>query len=93
MSKAPDPDSPAGFSLIIYNENVDSLFNQAVKAGAKVEMPLQDQFWGDRYGKVRDPFGHQWGLAQHIEDVAPDEMERRSKAWMSQMSSKAAGQS
>jgi PhnB protein len=92
MSKAPDPNGPTGFSLMLYDSNVDALFDRAVKAGAKVDMPLQNQFWGDRYGKVRDPFGHQWGLAQHIEDVAPDEMERRAKAWMTQMS-KAAGQS
>jgi PhnB protein len=92
MSKAPDATGPTGFSLMLYDSNVDSLFDRAVKAGAKVEMPLQNQFWGDRYGKVRDPFGHQWGLAQHIEDVAPDEMDRRAKAWMAQMS-KAAGQS
>ena len=96
MSKAPDANSPAGFSLFVYFENVDSVFDRAVKAGAKVEMPLENQFWGDRYGKVRDPFGHQWGLAQHVEDVAPDEMERRAKEWqakMSQHAGKAAGQS
>jgi PhnB protein len=55
-------------------------------------MPLQNMFWGDRYGKIRDPFGHQWGLAQHVEDVAPAEMERRAKEWQAQMS-KAAGKS
>jgi len=54
-------------------------------------MPLANQFWGDRYGKVRDPFGHQWGLAQHVEDVSPEEMKKRSEAYMSKMS-KAAGQ-
>jgi len=63
----------------------------AVKAGAKVEMPLQNQFWGDRYGKIQDPFGHRWGLAQHIEEVSPAEMERRSAAWVAQMSKAAGG--
>jgi PhnB protein len=62
-----------------------------VKAGAKVEMPLQNQFWGHRYGKVRDPFGHRWGLAQHVEEGRrPDELERRSNALMAQIS-KASG--
>jgi hypothetical protein len=55
-------------------------------------MPLMDQFWGDRYGKVTDPFGHHWGLAQHVEDVAPEEMQRRSEEWTAKMA-KAAGQS
>ena len=77
-------------SLHVYTDNVDELYQRAVKAGCKVEQPLQDQFWGDRYGKVRDPFGHTWGLGQHIEDVAPAEMERRASAWMAQMA-KAAG--
>jgi PhnB protein len=63
-----------------------------VAAGAKVDMPLADQFWGDRYGKLTDPFGHNWGLAQHVEDVAPDEMMRRSAEWSAKMA-KAAGQS
>jgi PhnB protein len=76
-------------SLVVYVEGVDTVFNRAIAAGAKVDMPLENQFWGDRFGKVTDPYGHQWGLAQHVEDVAPDEMERRAAAWMK----KAAGQS
>src|SRR5712664_767278 len=59
--------------------------------GAKVDMPVMDQFWGDRYGKITDPFGHQWGLAQHVEDVAPEEMKRRADEWTAKMA-KAAGQ-
>jgi PhnB protein len=90
MANAPGPTPITSNSLVLYTDNVDSVFDRAVKAGAKVEMPLQNQFWGDRYGKLRDPFGHSWGLAQHVEDVAPAEMERRAKEWMSQMS-KAAG--
>lgn len=90
MATAPGPNSPPSNSLFVYSENVDALFDRAVKAGAKVEMPLQNQFWGDRYGKIQDPFGHRWGLAQHVEDVAPAEMERRAAAWTAQMS-KAAG--
>jgi PhnB protein len=91
MANAPGSDLNTSNSLFLYTDNVDALFDRAVKAGAKVEMPLQNQFWGDRYGKVRDPFGHQWGLAQHVEDVAPEEMERRAKAWMAQMSKAAGG--
>lgn len=91
MASAPGPTPITSCSIVIYTDNVDAVFERAVKAGAKVEMPLQNQFWGDRYGKLRDPFGHQWGLAQHVEDVAPAEMERRSKAWMAEFSAKASG--
>jgi PhnB protein len=92
MSCAPTPGAMSASSLFLYLENVDATFNRAVAAGAKVDMPLSNQFWGDRYGKVTDPFGHQWGLAQHVEDVAPDEMMRRSEEWTAKMA-KAAGQS
>ena len=91
MASAPGPTPNTSCSIVLYSDNVDTVFERAVKAGAKVEMPLQNQFWGDRYGKLRDPFGHQWGLAQHVEDVAPAEMERRSKAWMAEFSAKASG--
>ncbi len=91
MTSAPGPTPNTSCSIVLYTDNVDTVFERAVKAGAKVEMPLQNQFWGDRYGKLRDPFGHQWGLAQHVEDVAPAEMERRSKAWMEEFSAKASG--
>jgi len=92
MSAAPDPSRVQSSSLFIYTENVDSVFNHAVKSGAKGDMPPADMFWGDRYAKVTDPFGHHWGLATHIEDVAPQEMQRRGDEWMKQMA-KAAGQS
>jgi PhnB protein len=91
MANAPGPNSVNSQSLFVYSENVDALMDRAVKAGSKVEMPLTNQFWGDRYGKILDPHGHRWGLAQHMEDVSPEEMKRRSEAWMSQMS-KSAGQ-
>jgi PhnB protein len=71
--------------LNLYSEDVDKMFDQAVRAGAVVTMPLSNQFWGDRYGQVQDPFGHRWALGQHIEDVAPDEMERRAKEAFAQM--------
>jgi PhnB protein len=69
----------------MYIENVDAVFDRAVKAGAKADMPPTDMFWGDRFGKLTDPFGHLWGLATHVEDVAPEEMEKRASAAMSQM--------
>jgi PhnB protein len=72
-------------SIFMYVENIDSAFDQAVKAGAKADMPPQDMFWGDRFGKLTDPFGHQWALATHVEDVAPQEMEKRAKAAMAKM--------
>jgi PhnB protein len=65
--------------LHMYVPDVDTVFNRAVMAGARADMQLQDMFWGDRYGKITDPFGQQWGLATHIEDVASEEMERRQK--------------
>ncbi len=76
----------------IGHAEIQTTFNRAVAAGAKVDMPLDNQFWGDRYGKLTDPFGHQWGLAQHVEDVAPDEMKRRSQEFAAKMA-KAAGKS
>ena len=77
-------------SIFLYVENVDSVFNEAVKAGAKGDMPPQDMFWGDRFGKLTDPFGHSWALATHIEDVAPEEMKKRSQTYMEKMSQGAA---
>lgn len=75
--------------LNIYVEDVDALWNQAVAAGAKVTMPLANQFWGDRYGQVVDPFDHSWALLSHVEDVAPEEMERRANEIFAQMTKKA----
>jgi PhnB protein len=64
----------------LYVEDVDRLYDQAVKAGAEVGMPLTNQPWGDRYGTLTDPFGHSWGLASHVEDVSLEEMRRRFEA-------------
>lgn len=73
-------------SIFLYVEDVDSVYNQAVKAGGKGDMQPQDMFWGDRFGKLTDPFGHNWALATHVEDVAPEEMQKRAQAAMAQMS-------
>jgi uncharacterized glyoxalase superfamily protein PhnB len=54
---------------------VDAFFKQAVEAGAKITMPLEDTFWGDRYGKLEDPFGHHWSVATHVRDVRPEELQ------------------
>jgi uncharacterized glyoxalase superfamily protein PhnB len=72
-------------SFFVYGENVDAAWKRAVDAGAKPIMPLDDQFWGDRTGLLEDPYGHHWWLAQHIEDLTPDELSKRSEAFFSQM--------
>jgi PhnB protein len=84
---SPSPKTLGGSTVILnlYMDNIDMLFNQAVAAGATVTMPLANQFWGDRYGQLKDPFGHTWALGQHIEDVAPEEMERRAREVFAQM--------
>jgi PhnB protein len=64
-SKSPQTLGGTGIILNLYSENVDHLFNRAVSAGATVIMPLANQFWGDRYGQLQDPFGHVWALGQH----------------------------
>src|SRR5207249_1959625 len=66
-------------TLHLYVADVDAFVDRAVKAGAKVTMPVQDMFWGDRYGKLEDPFGHSWSVGTHVRDVAPEEMERASR--------------
>jgi PhnB protein len=63
-------------TLHLYVDDVDAFVARAVKAGAKVTMPVEDQFWGDRYGKLEDPFGHHWSVATHVRDVSADEMKQ-----------------
>jgi PhnB protein len=74
-------------SIFLYVKDVDAVVKQAVDAGAEIVMEPQDQFWGDRFGTITDPFGHTWSVATHIEDVPPDEMAKRAKAAMAAMSS------
>jgi PhnB protein len=74
-------------SLFMYVEDVDAVVKQAVDAGATVTMEVADQFWGDRFGTITDPFGHVWSIATHIEDVPPDEMAERSRKAMAEMGS------
>src|SRR6266496_1565816 len=61
-------------TIHIYTNTVDSAFERATGAGAQVRMPLADQFWGDRYGVVSDPYGHKWSLATHVKDLSPEQM-------------------
>lgn len=66
-------------TLHIYTDDADKLFNQAVSVGATPVMPIADMFWGDRYGQIKDPYGHSWAIATHIRDVSPEEMEKAMK--------------
>ena len=75
----------AGVTIHIYTEDADSAYNRAVSAGAQVKMPLMDQFWGDRYGIVTDPYGHSWSIATHVKDVSPGEMQRAQDEAMAKM--------
>lgn len=67
-------------SLMIYVEDVDAMFRTAISLGATETRPVENQFYGDRSGSLTDPFGHNWTISTHIEDVSPEEMERRMKA-------------
>ena len=71
-------------SIHIYVDDADAVFQRAVDAGATATMPPTDAFWGDRYGKVTDPFGHQWGIATRQEEVSDEEMRRRAEAFAAQ---------
>lgn len=69
-------------SVMLYLPDADATYAAALAAGATSIRPMENQFWGDRMGRVADPFGHQWSLGTHVEDVEPEEMERRFKAAM-----------
>src|SRR4029077_12205242 len=69
-------------SLYVYVPDCDKVFEKAIAEGAKIQKPVEDQFYGDRSGFLRDPFGHYWGIATHVEDVSPQEMDKRAKQAM-----------
>jgi PhnB protein len=73
-------------SVFMYVEDVDAVVQKAVDAGATVTMEVEDQFWGDRFGSITDPFGHSWSIATHVEDLTSEEIEERGKAAMAAMS-------
>lgn len=72
-------------ALTVYIENCDAVFNKAMENGSKVMMPIGDQFWGDRWGSFTDPFGLNWSVATHKEDLTPQELETRAKDFFKQM--------
>jgi uncharacterized glyoxalase superfamily protein PhnB len=77
-------DGRSPVTLHLYVTDADAAFARAVEAGAKVAMPLADMFWGDRFGKLVDPFGHHWSIAEHLEDLTPDQMKERMAAFTGQ---------
>jgi len=89
MGGAPAPSGgKQPFVLHLYWEDVDKAWDRAVKAGAKVTMPLSNMFWGDRYGHLEDPFGYTWAMASRVEDVSPEEADRRGKEMFGAMATK-----
>jgi PhnB protein len=80
-AKSPQSLGGTPVGICLYVPNVDALFKQAVDAGAKVERPVQDQFYGDRSGTIIDPFGHKWTIATHKEDLTPEEVSKRMASW------------
>jgi PhnB protein len=82
-ARAPEAGGPQPVSLNLYVEDADTLFTQAVAAGATVIMPLADQFWGDRWGMVTDPFGHVWSVASHVADLSQEEIDKAALEYFS----------
>ncbi len=83
--KSPKTLKGASANIHLWSEDCDAAFAKAVAAGAKVLMPLTDQFWGDRYGMVGDPFGHVWAISSQKEELTPEEIMKRGEAAMAQM--------
>ena len=77
------PNGHSPVTIHLYVPDVDAVYNRAIEAGATATMPPADMFWGDRYSKLVDPFGHHWSVATHIEDVTPEQMKERMAAMFS----------
>ncbi len=86
-SVGPSPENPSTVSLHLYVKDADSFFKRAVSAGAEVTMPLADMFWGDRYGKLKDPFGHTWAVATRTKDLTPQQVKEGAKKAFAEMPS------
>ena len=78
--KSPQQLNGTSVTIHLYVPNVDDVFRKALSAGAQTLLPVQDMFWGDRYGKLQDPFGHEWSIATHLRDLTPDEVSRAADA-------------
>jgi PhnB protein len=87
--KSPQSLGGTANNLFLYVEDVDKSFQRATDAGVQVVMPVSDMFWGDRFGSFMDPFGHSWSMATHVEDLSPQEIEERAKAFHAQMAEQA----
>jgi PhnB protein len=84
-SRSPQTLGGTTASVFLYVPDVDTAFQRAIDAGAKATMAPTDMFWGDRFGKLVDPFGHEWGMATHKEDLGPEEIRKRGAAAMASM--------
>jgi uncharacterized glyoxalase superfamily protein PhnB len=87
MAISPKARGGTSVTIHLYVENADAVFQRAVKAGCTVKMPIMDQFWGDRYGQVEDPFGHIWSIATHKQDLTPEQLAANAKAAFAKMGS------
>jgi len=85
MAVSPKSRGGTSVTLHVYVENADAVFDRAVKAGCTVKMPIADQFWGDRYGVVEDPFGHMWSVATHKQDLTDEQLAANTKAAFAHM--------
>ena len=83
--KSPTSIGGTAVTINLYVPDADATYRQAISAGAKETMPIADQFWGDRYGIVTDPYGHKWAIATRKEDLTPEEMDKRGKEFFAQM--------
>jgi PhnB protein len=88
MTKSPQTLGGCTGGVMLYVEDVDTTFKQAVDAGGKTFMPVADMFWGDRYGSLIDPYGHAWSIGTHKENVSPQEMEKRAHDFYAQQAKK-----
>ncbi|MEE8586013.1 MAG: VOC family protein [Acidobacteriota bacterium] len=84
-NQSPETLGGTAVSIHVYVEDADTVFQKAIDAGAKVRIPIQDQFYGDRSGRLEDPFGHLWIIATHTEDMSPQEMQKRCEEFMKGM--------